>query len=80
MKQINRRRQKKRALNPIYDMVRVVKSQVRLNELWSKDDEWKVKGKWSSRAYFLQDLKKFVPDDIEIIMSQRAGTFAKVKR
>lgn len=79
MRRKEREQEKLNSLEPIYNMIRLVNDKVRMNGLWNKQDEWNVKGKWSSRAYFLQDLKKFVPADIEIYMSQRGGTFAKAR-
>ena len=79
MRQAERRDQKLKVLTPIYDMIRQMGVQVRLNHLWDKKDVYKVKGVWNSRAYFLQDLKKYVPEDIEIHMAQRGGTFAQHK-
>lgn len=80
MRRNERAQQKLDSLEPIYNMIRLVNDKVRMNGLWNKTDDWNVKGKWSSRAYFLQDLKKFVPKDIKIYMSQRGGTFAKVRK
>lgn len=80
MKQQHRKEQKMESLDPIYNMVRLIRIKIRVNELWNKQDDWNVKGKWSSRAYFLQDLKRYVPNDISIYMTQCGGTFAKVKR
>ena len=37
-----------------------------------------VKDVWNTRAYFIQQFKKFAPRNIEIKSSQRRGTYAKV--
>lgn len=34
---------------------------------------------WRTRAYFIQELKKMLPSDVEVISRQRKGTFIKLK-
>jgi hypothetical protein len=78
-----KRMQKINTLAPIYDYIRGAKGkQIRVNEFWDNVESREkllLPESWNTRAFFLQEFKRFAPDDIEIIKAQKAGTFAKVK-
>jgi len=76
-----KRLHKKSLLKPIFSMVRRKQGKlVRLNDLWDdpkRREVLQLEGVWNTRAFFLQDCKRYCEHDIEIEKAQKSGTFAK---
>jgi len=79
MRQLERRKEKLSVLSNIYaDLEDKLKRAglIRVNEIW--EGFINIDKVWSSRAYFLQDFKKYSPKYFSVHMSQRGGTFVKM--
>ncbi len=78
MHQHLRKREKLTILNFMYaDLKKRLRGakMIRVNEEWDKHENAHIV--WSSRAYFLQDFKKYAPKTLSVKKSQRAGTFVQ---
>lgn len=77
-----RRVAKATALAPLYDKVRRASKKIRINDFWDDpiaNSHYSLGLTWNTRAYFLQDFKRFAPEDIEVHKAQKSGTFATSK-
>ena len=74
---------RERKMNVINEVVNFAKATAkfaptRVDRFYEAIDE--AKELWHTKAYFVQELKKMAPNDIEIISRQRKGTYIVLKR
>ena len=79
--QIENRQRKQQAINKLCNYLMTgwtATATIDINKEWDKEnDKYKLKTIWKSRAYFIQDLKRFAGDKFEVISVQKKGTIVK---
>lgn len=63
-------------LNVMYKHIRESGEQIRVNDYWNDKTKATLKKSWKTKAYFIQDFKRFLPEDLTVTMAQKKGTFA----
>lgn len=79
-KQIETRKRKQVAINKLCSQLGGwnAGATIDINKVWeNKAEKFNLKDIWSSRAYFIQDLKRLAGDNFEVISVQRKGTIVK---
>jgi len=74
---------RERKMNVINEVVNFAKATAkfaptRVDRFYEAIDE--AKELWRTKAYFVQELKRLAPSDVEIISRQRKGTYIVLKR
>jgi len=77
--QIEIRQRKQEVINKLCSRIKnTTTAPMNINRFWyNKGDETGLKKVWTSRAYFIQDLKRLIGDSFEVISVQKKGTIIK---
>ena len=75
---VEKRQAKTNAITALCGRLKTVSSfPLNVNSFWNNTEKNEALGLsklWKSRAHFIQDIKRFAPDNVEVVCIQKKGT------